>query len=119
RRFLLFLCACNAGVIVPIASHARGAEPTIYGGIEIGSKGIKAIAIPIDSSGIPNLAGLRKLPKTVVTNVTLAARKDGNFVPEALEEAGAAVHDYYKYLTGELRISPDRIWIVASSGLIA
>ncbi len=92
-------------------------EPELYGGIEIGSKGIKGVAIPIDNLGVPRLTDLRKL-KTAVTNVTLIERdKDGMFRKEALDEARDAVHDYYKKLTGELHVHPDRIWIVASSGL--
>jgi hypothetical protein len=106
-------------VAVLAVRPAGAAEPVLYGGIEVGAKGIKGVAIPIDETGVPRINDLRKLKHTMVNNVTLAELKQNKFVPEALEEARAAVHDYYQLLTGELHVPPERIWIVASSGLTA
>jgi hypothetical protein len=111
RGLLVWLLA----VVFPMPAGAAGA--LLYGGIEIGAKGIKGVAIPIDESGKPNLGDLRKLPHTAINNVTLADLKGNKFREDALVEAHAAVRDYYKHLTGVLNVPPERIQIVASSGL--
>ncbi len=103
------------------ASTAVADEPRMYGGIEIGSKGIKVVAVPIDENGAPDLTRkVLNLPHVAVNNVTLADRDShGNFRADALQEAGAAVADFYRHLREEMKIPPDRIWVVASSGLTA
>jgi hypothetical protein len=101
------------------ASTALADEPRMYGGIEVGSKGIKVVAVPIDENGAPDLTKkVLNLPHVGVNNVTLADRDShGKFRADALAEAGAAVADFYRHLRGEMRIPPERIWVVASSGL--
>ncbi len=117
RRLLLVALAAT---IVGSAA-ARGADPTWYGGIELGSKGIKLVALPIDDQGRPGLGR----STTLVDNVTLGGPlKDGGFSEDVLEDAHDSVKKFYDQLTrtGEgdrPAIPPERIWIVASSGLVA
>jgi hypothetical protein len=94
-------------------------EPLIYGGIEVGSKGIKVVAVPIDDDGAPDLSKkVLNLPHAAVINVTLADRDaKGNFRPEAIADAGSAIADFHRQLSGDLKIPPERLWVVASSGL--
>ena len=79
----LFVTWSLATLLAIVAMSAEAAEPLLYGGIEIGAKGVKGVAIPIDDTGIPNLTNLRKLKHTAVNNVTLVERKDGKFREDA------------------------------------
>jgi hypothetical protein len=119
------------------AVPVRAGETTWYGGIEIGSKGIKMVAIPVDSkTGKIDLAKRKEASNTgkvdpdpakqiqglkikKVADVGLVNLKDGNFRPEALEEAREAVEGFYAYLSGDLKIPPSQICVVTSSGLTA
>ena len=114
-NILLQLICCTF-----VAMSARGTDPPLmYGGIEIGSKGIKVVAVPIDEKGAPDLTRkVIKLPHVAVNNVTLADRDaKGNFRADAIAEAAAAVADFHRELSGNLNIPPERLWIVSSSGL--
>src|SRR4051794_6856096 len=95
------VAALFAGVLAPLAWAAApaSAPAPLYGGIEIGSKGIKAVAVPIGASGAPDLAKIiPKLPHQAVNNVPLVDRlPDGAYRPEAIAEARAAVADYYRH----------------------
>lgn len=114
--FALMLTAVGAPAL-------RGAE-TWYAGIDVGAKGIKVVALPVDEAGRPDLHRIvGKLPHRAVNNVTLKDLKDGKFRPAAIEEARAAIKDFFEQLTrgdgsGRPAIDPGRIWIVASSGLL-
>ena len=117
--------ACSAALwLAALATATQGAEPEWYAGIEIGSKGIKVVALPIGENGKPDLNRLvKKLPHSLLNNVTLGDLKDGKFRPEAIEEAQAAVKDFYEQLTSvgdakRPKLRPENIWIVASSGLV-
>jgi len=106
-----------------LVAPARG-DSEWYAGIDVGSKGIKVVALPIDESGKPDLHRVvSKLPHKAINNVTLKDLKEGKFRPAAIEEARAAVQEFFEQLTrgDEPRrppIKPANIWIVASSGLL-
>jgi hypothetical protein len=115
-----------AGALAPwiwwaslVPAPAGAAEPLLYGGIEIGAKGIKVVAVPIEDNGTPDLSRkVLNLPHVAVNNVTLADRDArGNFRADAIVEAGAAVADFHRQLRQNLKIPPERLWVVASSGL--
>jgi hypothetical protein len=111
--------ACTLAVAPPASDDSEW-----YAGIDVGSKGIKAVALPIDPSGKPDLhRTVSKLPHKAINNVTLKDLKDGKFRPAAIEDARAAVQDFYEQLTRgdepkRPPIKPANIWIVASSGLV-
>ena len=105
-------------LIVGFVPFVRGDEAKWYGLVEVGSTGIKVVALPIDTAGAPDLSQMvRKLPHKAVNNVTLKDLKDGKFRPEAIDEARTAVKDFYENLTQKRNVAPERIWIVASSGV--
>jgi hypothetical protein len=117
RSFPLALFACLLTSMVALPSRARGAA-AFYGGIEIGSKGVKAVALPIDESGAPEL--IERLPLKAIDNVSLGDRgADGKFRPKAIDEVRTAVAGFYTYLSRELKIPPARLYVVASSSLLA
>ena len=58
-----------AGLIAPVS---QASDTVYYGGIEIGAKGIKVVAVPIGDDGSPDLAHkIDRLPHKAVNNVTL------------------------------------------------
>jgi hypothetical protein len=113
-----WIAACLLTSLVVLPARSRGAETALFGGIEIGSKGVKAVALPIDASGAPDLNP--RLPLKAVDNVSLGDRgADGKFRPKAIEDVRTAVAGFYKTLSRELKIPPERIYVVASSSLFA
>ncbi len=111
-------------ILFAFTPSVRGGETEWYAGIEIGAKGIKVIALPIGEDGKPDLNRLvKKLPHAFVNNVALGDLKEGMFRPEAIDDAEAAVKDFYQQLTTVAdakrpKLRPENIWIIASSGLL-
>lgn len=115
----------SMALVIAVATPATADDQTEwYAGIDIGSKGIKVIALPIHADGKPDLHRMvSKLPHRAVNNVTLKDLKDGRFRQAAIDEARAAVKDFYSHLTevgvpNGPKIKPQNVWIVASSGLL-
>ena len=113
--------AMLANGVIP---RATAGESEWYAGIDVGSKGIKVVALAIDDAGKPDLHRVvKKLPHQAVNNVTLKDLKDGKIRPAAIDEARAAIKDFFEQLTqgdepSRPKIKPANIWIVASSGLL-
>jgi len=122
-----FPSRCRLGVLLVVTlawlavQVARAAGPVYYGGIEIGAKGIKVVALPIGKDGSPDLAHkIDRLPHKAVNNVTLGdLAPDGSYRTEAISEARSAVADFYNQLTRDLKVPPEHIFVVAGSGLTA
>ena len=110
------------------------AEPTWYGGIEIGSKGIKMVAIPYDAQGRLDLAhkleagtgkkanadpgrAIEGLKKQTTDIGLVILDKDNNFKAETIQEAKAAVAAFHEFLRVQKKVKPENLWVVASSGL--
>jgi hypothetical protein len=93
---------------------ARGAVR--HGGIEIGSKGVKATVLEI----IPGPRGDQNIDQkfSKSTNTTIVALKNGRFQEDAIDETAAAVETYFKQMQEEFQVKPERIYIVGSSGLL-
>ncbi len=87
----------------------------LHGGIEIGSKGIKAIVVRV--SGEDEGYAVKILYAEIV-NTTPVQTKDGKFTPEAIRDTGVAVGRFYQRMLQEYRIPPDQVHIVVSSGLV-
>lgn len=110
--FILALTILNS--TRAIAQTKEGPEE-LYGGIEIGSKGVKATAIKVS----PGPEGLDvKLVYGEVINTTLMKLKDNRFAPEIIDETVAAVHKLMTKMI-EHRVPVERINVVGSSGLRA
>jgi hypothetical protein len=87
----------------------------LYGGIEVGAKGIKSIAVRItdDERGY-NV----KILTAEIINTTIVQTKSSRFTPEAIRETGATVQRFYQRLQQDYRVPPAHIHIAGSSGLI-
>jgi uncharacterized protein (TIGR03000 family) len=108
--------ACSAFVLLAsgLAAPAWSQEP-IYGGIEIGSKGVKATVVEFVATKLGMEPTPPKLSKT--SNTTIAALKDGKFQEDAIAETADAVDKFFKQLQAEFKVPPENIYIVGSSGL--
>lgn len=85
-----------------------------FGGIEIGAKGVKWVAIDLELGDLRN-------PVTIVAsgdeNTTLSALEGASFHPDALRVTIQAVGDSYRRLHEALHVPDHQIFIVVSSGL--
>lgn len=88
----------------------------LYGGIEIGSKGVKATAIRVaeDEEGYKV-----KLLYAEVVNTTLMQLKDNKFAPDVIGDTVQAAQKLLARMKDEHRVPADRLYIVGSSGLRA
>lgn len=87
-----------------------------FGGIEIGSKGIKAAAIEI--GGTANLPVVKELKIDKKTNeVTLSRLKGQKFENVRIDDAAAVVKDFFGVLQTKLGVPEANIQVVASSGV--
>ena len=86
----------------------------LHGGIEIGSKGVKATALHFTRKG--NGYDVKILYSETI-NTTIMKVKDNKFTPEAIAETVEAVKKIFIRLQQEHQISPEHIYIVGSSGL--
>lgn len=102
--------------LLPANSVAAGKNNKLHGGIEIGSRGVKATAINFARKG----GGYDvKILHTETINTSIMKLKDNRFTPEGLKEAAAAVKTMFDRLRQEYRIPAEQIYIVGSSGLRA
>ena len=107
----LFLLIWSA---VPATARAVAKNDKLHGGIEIGSKGVKATALHFTRKG--NGYDVKILYSETI-NTTIMKVKDNRFTPEAIAETVEAVRKIFNRMQQEHRISPEHIYIVGSSGL--
>jgi hypothetical protein len=112
---LLFLLT-----VPPVFAQARKpAAPNpkeLHGGIEIGPKGIKCIAIRVAGAD----EGYEvKILYTELINTTLMQTRNNQFTPEALRDTGVAVQRFHQRMRQEYRVPLDQIYLVVSSSVIA
>jgi hypothetical protein len=92
-----------------------------YGGIEIGSTGVKMIALEYyDRDGEVAYRILAE-PKDVNTNVSavLAGKNKTDFNQANLDRTVGHVRDYFEELRDRLGVPPENIYIACSSGVLA
>ncbi len=87
----------------------------VYGGIEIGAKGIRALAVEIAAPAEPRIVMLKNENTTLVGG--LAANKQ--FSPKALEQTVAVVGRLAQKIRDDFKVPDSRLYIVGSSGLFA
>jgi hypothetical protein len=121
-KFNLLRRALPLAVFFPIlltsVSFAGNAPPAgeLYGGIEVGSKGVKATAIRVS----PGVEGYNvKLIYAEVINTTLMQLKENKFAPEVIKETVEAIQKLIARMKSGYGLSDDRISIIGSSGLRA
>ncbi|MFN0109031.1 MAG: hypothetical protein ACKVZH_09300 [Blastocatellia bacterium] len=86
----------------------------LHGGIEVGSKGVKAIALRI--SGESDNYSVKIIYAEVI-NTTLAQTKNGNFTPEAIRDTANAIQQFHQRMQQEQKIPANQIQVVISSGV--
>lgn len=100
-------------IVCLILSYSSQAQ--LYGGIEIGSKGIKMTVLTVE-----NLKRNTYDVKEFWTeNVGIAAGIgiEGSLLQEDIDKAGAVVYNNYKKMLTDYKIEDKNIFIVASSGV--
>jgi Ppx/GppA phosphatase family len=107
----LFTAGLLAGCLSAPAARAQTAT---HGGIEIGSKGVKATVIEV-TPGREGPASRQLFSKTA--NTTIAALKDGKLREDAIAETAEEVERFFKQMRTEFRVPADNIYIVGSSGV--
>jgi predicted Zn finger-like uncharacterized protein len=131
RRFLYAFCAvfliaslATGGYLAwkfyprPAPATQPAQESERFGGIEIGSKGIKFAVI--DRFKDPELGYDFNVVHEEDVNTTIVAGMEntGRFDPDALKDSVAAVKKFYDLLTEKYGVPAERIFIVGSSGLL-
>lgn len=87
----------------------------LHGGIEIGSKGVKAIALRITGEGDDYTV---KILYAEIVNTTPVQTKDGRFTVEAIRDTANAVQRFRQRMVQEYKVPAANLHIVVSSGLI-
>jgi hypothetical protein len=100
-------------IICLILSYSIQAQ--LYGGIEIGSKGIKMTVLEVESIK----RNTYDVKEFWTENVAIAAgiAQDGTLFKEDIDRAGTVVYNNYKKMLGEFKIEDKNIFIVGSSGV--
>jgi serine/threonine protein kinase len=107
------LAATPAGATFPLTAENQ----SLYGGIEIGAKGIKAVVLKVDSSKDGYEATTLKPMEAVNTTLMSGVAQTGKFSPEAIDETAKAVKTLYTEMQNKYRVATERIYIIGSSGL--
>jgi hypothetical protein len=109
-----YLFFFNKGASGPsVASLGR------YGGVEIGSTGVKMLGVEyyrVDDTVKPRLLGE---PMDVNTNVSDIPEGQNDFDTRALERTLAQVRDYFEAVRDKRGVPVENIFIVCSSGVLA
>ncbi|PKB16231.1 exopolyphosphatase [Flavobacterium sp. 5] len=107
KEKIYYLIAC---LVLSISTQAQ-----LYGGIEIGSKGIKMTVLQVESIK----RNTYDVKEFWTENVGIAAGIgiEGALLTEDIEKAGTVVYNNYKKMLNEYKIEDKNIFIVASSGV--
>jgi hypothetical protein len=117
--------ACLMTLLLVLATEARAQtavreNTSLYGGIEIGSKGVKGTVIQVTPETGSAAEGSKiKLLLGESINTTIMQTRDNRFLPEALRETGKAVQQLYGRMQTVLKVPESQIYIVGSSGVRA
>ncbi len=105
----------------PVKPEAPPSRPEeLYGGIEIGSKGIKSVVVRLRESGNQGHASELAAPvQTANTTLVTHLREAGILDPDALRDTVRVVGSFHERLRRDHQLPPERIYIIASSGLFA
>ncbi|MDB5388109.1 MAG: repeat-containing protein [Planctomycetaceae bacterium] len=87
-----------------------------FGGVEIGAKGVKAVAVEVDSTGEMPVLKLLELDKKTV-DLTISRLKGKKFDSALVEDTSLVVKDFIEALKTELKVPEESIEVVASSGV--
>jgi serine/threonine protein kinase len=102
-----------SNVVLPLTAENRN----LYGGIEIGSKGIKAIVLNVEAAEDGYKPDARMPLKTVNTTLMSGVAQTGKFSTEALDATAKEVKKLYTQMRDQYKVATERIRIIGSSGL--
>ena len=88
---------------------------TLFGGIEIGSRGVKMTVLDVENAK-KNLFTLKEF-WTENVGIARGISIDGNLAPEDIDAASKVVLSNYLLLINKYKIETQNIFIVASSGV--
>ena len=100
-------------IVCLVLSYSTQAQ--LYGGIEIGSKGIKMTVLDVESIK-RNTYDVKEF-WTENVGIATGIGIDGTLLQEDIEKAGNVVYNNYKKMLNEYKIEDKNIFIVASSGV--
>lgn len=92
---------------------------SIYGGIEIGSKGVKAMVLqlsPAVEEGFYNVE--EKFRRSINTEIITGVKETGVFSDEAIKETAEAVKELFDTIKNKYSLNEQNIFIVGSSALL-
>jgi exopolyphosphatase/pppGpp-phosphohydrolase len=115
RASIIFLLI----VLLPVlGKNAFAQASNTYGGIEIGGKGVKATIVKL----IPNENGYdaeMQWQSSINATIMAGVEQSGKFSDTAMQDAAKAVKQLYTEMQEKYQVSPEHIFIVGSSGLLA
>lgn len=92
----------------------------LYGGIEIGSKGVKVVVVRARATKTEGPAMELLAPaQTANTSLVVGLKENGILDPNALRDTIRVVGTFHDRLRNDHQLSPERIYIIASSGLFS
>src|SRR5262245_41629351 len=100
-----------------VSGAAASAPGETYGGIEIGSSGVKATVIELFSHPEYGFDYRRIAKKSLDTKLIAGLDKTGQFDRAALDDTVNAVGAFFKEMTKEHQLPAERVFIVGGSGL--
>ncbi len=92
---------------------------SIYGGIEIGSKGVKAIVLQIqreDKEGFYNVE--EKFRRTINTGIITGVKETGVFSEDAIKETAQVIKELFDIIKNQYKVDEKNIFIAGSSALV-
>lgn len=113
RRFRLAAVVLLAG----FSAGRLSAEELKFGGVEIGSSGVKMVALQMDTEK-PDESAETLGQETINSQVMAGVDKTGMIDDEAISDTAAAVERLTKTLLETHGVAEDKISIVGSSGLL-
>jgi hypothetical protein len=102
------------------SEHATSADDPacLFGGVEIGASGVKAVAIRVNNVDEGYSAKQIYEPETANTNIMEGVATTRRLRKERIDETAKAVNDFYRKIL-ELGVPSDHLYVVGSSGVRA
>jgi exopolyphosphatase/pppGpp-phosphohydrolase len=112
----LALAAILAGAYLLCSAAAALAVEELYGGIEIGAKGVKATVVRVTPSAAGNDVRI-VMAQTANTSIAAGVLKKGKFSPDSIKDTTEEVDRFYRLMLKDKDVPKSNIHIVGSSGI--
>lgn len=110
---LLIFIFCSIG---SARTKSEKRTESLYGGIEVGAKGVKSAVISVRETDEGNSV---KLVYAEAINSTIMQLKENRFEPEAINDTSLAVQKLMARMKNEYKVSVEQISVIGSSGVRA